>query len=178
MFQCSIVTVAAVSTPYRVSSRSLAVDKQLRTISFELHQHMSTCMSLQAAIANTPEATRPKVLVSSSAVGYYGASQSASFTEDSPAGNDYLAEICTEWEAAARRAPAGTRCVVIRTGIVLARDGGVLARMMPIFELFAGEDVPGARSLLCQDTPIACKQLTGMHLLDSLPIYLEKHVML
>lgn len=94
--------------------------------------------AMQTAITNAPEASRPKVLVSSSAVGYYGASQSASFTEDSPAGGDYLAEICTEWEAAAKRVPNGTRCVIIRTGIVLARDGGVLARMMPIFELFAG----------------------------------------
>jgi NAD dependent epimerase/dehydratase family enzyme len=44
-----------------------------------------------------------------------------------------------EWEAAARNVPSSTRSVIIRTGIVLARDGGVLARMLPIFELFAGE---------------------------------------
>lgn len=44
-----------------------------------------------------------------------------------------------EWEAAATNVPKSTRVVIIRTGIVLARDGGVLARMLPIFELFAGK---------------------------------------
>jgi NAD dependent epimerase/dehydratase family enzyme len=46
--------------------------------------------------------------------------------------------FAAEWEAAAKNVPASTRSVIIRTGIVLARDGGVLARMLPIFELFAG----------------------------------------
>lgn len=49
---------------------------------------------LQSAISSTPDGKRPKVFVSSSAVGYYGASQTSSFTEDSPAGSDYLADIC------------------------------------------------------------------------------------
>lgn len=47
--------------------------------------------------------------------------------------------LTVEWEAAAANVPKSTRVVIIRTGIVLARDGGVLARMLPIFELFAGE---------------------------------------
>jgi NAD dependent epimerase/dehydratase family enzyme len=51
-----------------------------------------------------------------------------------------LPVLChVEWEAAAKNVPSSTRSVIIRTGIVLARDGGVLARMLPIFELFAGE---------------------------------------
>jgi NAD dependent epimerase/dehydratase family enzyme len=95
----------------------------------------------QSAITAAPESSRPQVFISSSAVGYYGASQSASFTEDSAPGSDYLAGICKEWEAAAQKAAGATRVVVVRTGIVLARDGGVLARMLPIFELFAGEQV-------------------------------------
>lgn len=49
---------------------------------------------LQSAISSAADNQQPKVFVSSSAVGYYGASQTSSFTEDSPAGNDYLAEIC------------------------------------------------------------------------------------
>eukprot|EP00775_Hariotina_reticulata_P007725 gene7725-7924_t len=95
-----------------------------------------------AAINKAPDAQRPKVFVSSSAVGYYGASQTSSFTEDSPAGGDYLAQICTEWEAAAQKVPPTTRVVIVRTGIVLARDGGVLSRMLPIFELFADPAQP------------------------------------
>lgn len=47
----------------------------------------------------------------------------------------------TEWEASASNVPESTRVVIIRTGIVLARDGGVLARMLPIFELFAGRAI-------------------------------------
>lgn len=49
---------------------------------------------LQSAISSAADNQRPKVFVSSSAVGYYGASQNSSFTEDSPAGTDYLAEVC------------------------------------------------------------------------------------
>lgn len=56
--------------------------------------------------------------------------------ESSPSGNDYLSEICQEWEAAANKAE--TRVVVLRTGIVLAKDGGVLGRMIPVFSIFAG----------------------------------------
>jgi NAD dependent epimerase/dehydratase family enzyme len=52
------------------------------------------CPVVQSSISSSPENQRPKVFVSSSAVGYYGASQTSSFTEDSPAGNDFLAEIC------------------------------------------------------------------------------------
>jgi NAD dependent epimerase/dehydratase family enzyme len=52
------------------------------------------CPVVQSAISSAAENQRPKVFVSSSAVGYYGASQTSSFTEDSPAGNDFLAEIC------------------------------------------------------------------------------------
>jgi NAD dependent epimerase/dehydratase family enzyme len=51
-------------------------------------------LTVQGAISSLPDNQRPKVLVSSSAVGYYGASSTSSFTEDSPAGTDYLAEIC------------------------------------------------------------------------------------
>jgi len=58
--------------------------------------------------------------------------------EESAPGSDYLAEICKEWEAAARQVPAGVRLVIIRTGIVLGRGGGVLAKMTPVFQLFAG----------------------------------------
>lgn len=69
--------------------------------------------------------------------GYYGISDSATFSENSPAGNDFLAEVCRDWEAAASKADVD-RLVIIRTGIVLGKDGGALARMLPVFQLFAG----------------------------------------
>lgn len=58
--------------------------------------------------------------------------------ETSPNGDDYLAEICREWEAAANQAKS--RVVVLRTGLVLAKEGGVLGRMVPVFQIFAGND--------------------------------------
>ena len=90
------------------------------------------------AILNAKE--RPPVLVSSSAVGFYGTSETASFSESSPSGGDFLAKLCVEWEAeAARAAGKGkTRVVTIRTGIVLAKEGGALAKMLRVFSLFAG----------------------------------------
>ena len=81
---------------------------------------------------------KPKVLVSASAIGFYGTSETATFDESSPAGEDFLAEICKNWEAAANAAQAsGTRVVIVRFGIVLGM-GGVIGKMLPPFKLFAG----------------------------------------
>ena len=82
---------------------------------------------------------RPLVLVSGSALGYYGASQTEEFTESSSAGDDYLARVCQEWEGIAKEAQ--TRVVLLRTGIVLGSEGGALSRMLPIFKLYAGGPV-------------------------------------
>ncbi|XP_020552786.1 epimerase family protein SDR39U1 homolog, chloroplastic-like isoform X1 [Sesamum indicum] len=80
----------------------------------------------------------PKVLISATAVGYYGTSETRVFDENSPSGNDYLAEVCREWEAAALRVNKDVRIVLIRTGIVLGKEGGALAKMIPLFKMFAG----------------------------------------
>ena len=93
--------------------------------------------SLAAAIAAA--ATPPKVLISGSAVGYYGASDGTPKTEASPPGDDFLAHICIDWEAEARRAATtSTRVVLLRTGVVLERTGGALPEMMRPFRFFAG----------------------------------------
>jgi len=82
---------------------------------------------------------RPKAYVSSSAVGYYGTSPTATFTESSPPGRDFLARVCTAWEAEADRAAAlGMRVAKIRTGLVLAPDGGILGKLLPVFRLGLG----------------------------------------
>eukprot|EP00889_Picochlorum_renovo_P007692 jgi/Picre1/34722/NNA_002188.t1 len=88
------------------------------------------------AINSLPEGDRPEVLINASAVGFYGTSESATFNESSSSGNDYLAEVCREWEDAALK--ASCRVVILRTGIVLAREGGALAKMVPVFSMFAG----------------------------------------
>ncbi|GJF34647.1 epimerase [Kitasatospora sp. NE20-6] len=81
----------------------------------------------------------PAVLVSASAVGYYGQTGSLEIDEDSPAGDDFLARVCVEWEAAARpAADAGIRVVHPRTGLVLSAAGGAAGRMLPLFRLGLG----------------------------------------
>jgi uncharacterized protein (TIGR01777 family) len=87
----------------------------------------------------------PAVLVNGSAVGYYGASLQAQFSESSPAGSDFLAEICQLWEAAADQVPPGCRLVKLRIGIVLGPDGGALGKMLPVFRMGFGGPVGSGR---------------------------------
>ncbi|MBE9186678.1 TIGR01777 family protein [Microcoleus sp. LEGE 07076] len=95
-----------------------------------------TTEKLVEAIVNANP--KPSVFVSASAIGYYGTSETAEFDENSPAGNDFLAAVCKDWEAAAQPAKnAGTRLAILRLGIVLGM-GGALAKMLPPFKLFAG----------------------------------------
>jgi hypothetical protein len=81
----------------------------------------------------------PRVLVAASAIGIYGSRGDEVLTEASAPGSDFLAEICVAWEQAAREAAAlGIRVVSVRFGIVLGREGGALARMLPPFRLGVG----------------------------------------
>jgi len=81
----------------------------------------------------------PKVLLQGSAVGYYGACGDEEVTEDHPPGDNFLAAVSLEWEAASAKVEAlGVRRAVLRTGIVLAREGGALPKMALPFRLFAG----------------------------------------
>jgi uncharacterized protein len=97
---------------------------------------IETTKALVTAIAQaTPP---PKVLVNASAIGFYGTSETATFDETSPAGDDFLAQLCQAWEAAAMEVKSGgTRVVILRSGIVLGL-GGALGKMLPAFRLFAG----------------------------------------
>lgn len=100
--------------------------------------------SLVAAIQQA--ATPPPVFISGSAVGYYGPLGDQIATEETPAGDDFLASVCTQWEAEAQRAASPrTRVVRIRTGLVLARDGGALPRMLPPFWFGAGGPIGSGR---------------------------------
>jgi len=80
----------------------------------------------------------PKVLINASAIGFYGSHPQTEFTEEDFPGNDYLANVCKEWESIAKKKPRATRLVIIRIGIVLARDGGALGKMLPIFKAGLG----------------------------------------
>lgn len=84
-------------------------------------------------------ANRPRVLVVASAVGYYGNRGDEFLTEKSAPGVGFLADVCREWEAACLPAvQAGIRVVNLRTGVVLAKNGGALPKSLPIFRLGLG----------------------------------------
>ena len=82
---------------------------------------------------------RPKVFISGSATGFYGDRGDSEMNESNSAGDTFLSEVCKEWEAESRRAEdMGIRTVLLRTGIVLSKDGGALATMLTPFKLGVG----------------------------------------
>lgn len=93
---------------------------------------------------------KPKVVIQSSAVGYYGSHPiDHELTEESPAGNGFLADVCKQWEESTRAVESlGVRHAVIRSGVVLSLDGGALPRMAFPFKLFAGGPLGSGRQPL------------------------------
>ncbi len=105
-------------------------------------------IELTASIADTisRSPTRPSVLISASAVGYYGDRGDELLDERSAPGDDFLARLCREWEEAAQRAEQlGVRVFIPRIGIVLGLEGGALARMLAPFQLGAGGPIGSGR---------------------------------
>jgi uncharacterized protein (TIGR01777 family) len=85
------------------------------------------------------QSNRPRVLVCASAIGYYGSRGDEVLSETSAPGSDFLAQVVINWEQAARQAEAlGIRVVSLRFGVVLGKDGGALAKMLPPFKLGVG----------------------------------------
>jgi hypothetical protein len=92
---------------------------------------------------------RSVLLLSASAVGYYGSRGDEALEEGAPAGVDFLASLCRDWEQEARRAgERGARVILARFGIVLGREGGALAQMIRPFKLFAGGRLGSGRQWL------------------------------
>lgn len=92
---------------------------------------------------------RPKVLVSSSGVGYYGPHGDEALHEKAPAGADYLARVTIAWEGAASRAEAlGVRVVRTRFGIVFGKGGGALVEMVKPFKLFVGGPIGTGKQMV------------------------------
>jgi len=88
-------------------------------------------------IANAVSQVKPKVFISSSAIGWYGETGNRAVIESDRGGDDFLAAVCREWEAAADLA-GDVRTVKIRTGLVLDPTGGALGRMLPLFRFGLG----------------------------------------
>ncbi|MCB0115081.1 MAG: TIGR01777 family oxidoreductase [Caldilineaceae bacterium] len=102
-----------------------------------LESRVDAGKAVMEAIRNAKQ--KPKVLIQSSAVGFYGPSDDRELSERSSPGSDYLAQVCFEWEASTAGAKAlGVRRPVIRTGIVLSTKGGALPKMLLPFQFFIG----------------------------------------
>ena len=101
---------------------------------------------VQALAAADPS---PRVLVSASAVGYYGTRDEERLDESAAPGDDFLAQVCIGWEREAQAATEhGIRVVNVRTGVVLAKSGGALAKMLLPFRLGIGGPVAGGRQYM------------------------------
>lgn len=100
------------------------------------NSRVETANRVVEAIREAPRP--PAVLVSASAIGYYGPRGNDVVDETDPAGTDFLAGLCTEWETAALEAAAATRVTILRGGLALGADGGVLASLLPLFRLGLG----------------------------------------
>lgn len=87
---------------------------------------------------------KPRLLIQASAVGFYGPREDEEVTESFPAGDDFLAKLCVDWEEATEDVERfGVRRIVLRSGIVLSREGGPLPRLIKQFRLFAGGSFGG-----------------------------------
>ena len=120
---------------------------------------------LSRALARLP--VPPRALLCASATGYYGDGQEAWLDETSPPGAGFLAEVCRDWEAASESAvSAGIRVVQLRFGIVLARQGGALAKMLPAFRLGLGARLGDGRQywswITLQDVVRAVQHTLGV----------------
>jgi uncharacterized protein (TIGR01777 family) len=104
------------------------------------NSRIDATQQLVDAMRQNSEAERPELFISGSAVGYYGETGEGEVAnEDYPAGDDFLAKVCRDWEATSQQAhELGIRVVNPRIGIVLEEDGGALAQMLLPFKLFAG----------------------------------------
>jgi len=114
--------------------------KQLHTES----RVLSTRLLVEALSRRT---SKPRTLISASGIGYYGSSDDRVLDEGAACGKGFLADLCLAWEAEALRATEfGVRVALLRTGMVLERDGGALPKMLLPFQLFVGGPImPGTQ---------------------------------
>jgi uncharacterized protein len=109
----------------------------------------SSRTELTTKLARLVAARKPACFISASAVGYYGDSLDARFTESAPRGRGFLADLCGEWEASTSAAAvAGVRTAITRIGVVLGDGGGALAKMLLPFKLGVGGPIGNGRQWL------------------------------
>ena len=122
-----------------IAGRRWSAAHKQRILDSRVEATRSLAKAIRAATA------APRVFVSGSAVGYYGPLGDEPATEETPAGSDFLAQVCQRWEGEALGASDRTRVVLIRTGIVLDKHGGALPQMLPPFRFGVGGPVGSGR---------------------------------
>jgi uncharacterized protein (TIGR01777 family) len=108
----------------------------------------SRILGTRVLAATIRDAVRPAVFLSGSAIGIYGNRGDEELTEAAMPGTDFLARVCVEWEAEAAAVAGVTRVVFLRTGVVLAGDGGALPQMALPFQFFAGGPMGSGRQFI------------------------------
>ncbi len=123
-----------------IASGRWTAERKKRLIS----SRVETTRALVESIKNSDPG--PKILISASAVGFYGQHGDEEVTENTGQGTDFLAEICRAWESEALKAQeSGLRVVIMRFGTVLESDGGALLKMITPFKLFLGGPLGSGR---------------------------------
>ena len=101
-----------------------------------------------SSVANA-SGSSARVLINASAIGFYGPHGDEELTEESPAGHDFLAKLCVDWEKAAQVASIhGVRVVLLRTGIVLDKQGGALSKMLTPFKMGVGGPIGSGKQVM------------------------------
>ncbi|MBV7363779.1 TIGR01777 family oxidoreductase [Actinomycetaceae bacterium TAE3-ERU4] len=93
--------------------------------------------TLNMGVEKLPPASRPEIFISASAIGYYGDKNNELLYETSDVGNDFLARLCMQWEIAANKSLIN-RIITLRTGLVIAENGGLLKKLTPLFKFRLG----------------------------------------
>ncbi len=139
-------TIAGAEAVVNLAGASVADGKWTQQRKMVLRSsRVKTTMALVNALAKL-KAARPKVMVSASAVGFYGDRGDETLTEESTPGQGFLPKVSLDWEAEARKAEAlGMRVVLTRFGIILAKQGGALPQMMKPFKFFVGGKLGSGR---------------------------------
>ncbi|WP_027966142.1 TIGR01777 family oxidoreductase [Halomonas halocynthiae] len=105
---------------------------------------VALCEQLQVSQGRVPD-----VLVSASAMGYYGDQDERDVSEETPPHDEFSHQLCRDWEAAASKATQfGTRVAILRLGLVLEADGGMLAKVLPLFKLGLGGRIGNGRQYM------------------------------
>jgi uncharacterized protein len=138
----AVVNLAGVG----VADRPWTANRKREVLASRVDSTATVSQALAQAVTDAPD--RERVLVSASAVGWYGDTGDRVVDETVPAGDDFLARVCVEWEAATGpAAAAGVRVATVRTGLVLGR-GGLLGKLLPLFRLGLGGKLGNGRQYM------------------------------